>query len=222
MAAVLIEDGSCLGMSLDTYEREIERYGGRRSLAIAESIFAADSEVVVELLRLARGGLSTIDLTTLAVLSVDALLEGLGMHASRRLSWYRSRPNTRGASSADNRLRHGQLRRLLGHPETLADEPGGVVVSELLGSRTLVLAPLAEQLHAAELRGDLIKPLDAILDSMVHMHCNRLLGAGTTSEKIVLGLLLRTYEGLVRSPLSHGDRVPLVRLGAPPVGDARA
>ena len=201
-AAKLIEDGSCLRMSIDTYEREIERYGGPAAIAVAESIFAADSEAVVETIRLARESSETMDRITLAVLSVDALLAALGLSAAHRVAWYRSRPDIRSASSTEHRLRHGQLRRLLGDPAAVADEPAGSVVQGLLQNRRVVLAPLAERLQAVERRGELGKPLDSIFLSLVHMHCNRLLGAGTASERTVLGLLLRTYEGLVRSPLA--------------------
>jgi hypothetical protein len=34
------------------------------------------------------------------------------------------------------------------------------------------------------------------------MHCNRLLGEGPPAEQHVLGLLLRTLEGLGRAPAS--------------------
>jgi thiopeptide-type bacteriocin biosynthesis protein len=86
LAQDLIDDGTCLRVSFDTYEREIERYGGRAAIATSESIFAVDSEAVAELLQLARGSLPAIDRTTLTVLSVDALLEGLGLGASRQLA----------------------------------------------------------------------------------------------------------------------------------------
>lgn len=46
----------------------------------------------------------------------------------------------------------------------------------------------------------LTKPLGGIHPSLLHMHCNRLLGAEQPTEQHVLGLLLRTREGLQRAP----------------------
>ena len=42
-AAGLMSDGVCLRFVLDTYEQEIERFGGLAGMAAAEAIFAADS-----------------------------------------------------------------------------------------------------------------------------------------------------------------------------------
>jgi class I lanthipeptide synthase len=202
LAQGLIDDGTCLRVSFDTYEREIERYGGGPAIATAESIFAADSEAVVELLRLARGGLPTIDRTTLAVLSVDALLAALGLSASRRLGWCGGRTAAKHETGAEYRRRHPLLRRLLGDPAACAAEPGGLALARVLHARHLALAPLAERMTALELNGELTKPLDGIFDSHVHMHCNRLLDAGAPTDRQVLGLLLRTREGLARAPLA--------------------
>src|SRR4029079_14096276 len=85
----LVAAGSCLRVGFDTYEREIERYGGLAAMQAAEAVFAADSAAVVEHLRLARGDLGAFDRTALAVLSIDELLASLGLDAARRLEWYR-------------------------------------------------------------------------------------------------------------------------------------
>ena len=49
-AADLMRDGFCLRFCFDTYDREVERYGGEMGAATAEALFAADSCAVVELL----------------------------------------------------------------------------------------------------------------------------------------------------------------------------
>ena len=41
----LIRDGFCVRFSFDTYDREVERYGGEAGLKIAESLFATDFSV---------------------------------------------------------------------------------------------------------------------------------------------------------------------------------
>ena len=42
-AGRLMSDGLCLKFVFDTYEREVERYGGRAGMAAAESLFSVDS-----------------------------------------------------------------------------------------------------------------------------------------------------------------------------------
>ena len=51
LAAELIEQGACQSLALDTYERELERYGGEAAMEVAEAIFGVDSRTVAELHR---------------------------------------------------------------------------------------------------------------------------------------------------------------------------
>jgi lantibiotic biosynthesis protein len=52
-ATELVDDERCSRFAFDTYDREIERYGGDEATAAAECVFAADSRAVAELLALA-------------------------------------------------------------------------------------------------------------------------------------------------------------------------
>src|SRR5215208_487104 len=45
----LVDDGWCHRVALDTYEREVERYGGPEQIDPAERAFAADSQAVADL-----------------------------------------------------------------------------------------------------------------------------------------------------------------------------
>ena len=49
-AAGLIADGRCHKFAFDTYEREVERYGGPEAAEASEALFVADSQFIVELL----------------------------------------------------------------------------------------------------------------------------------------------------------------------------
>ena len=85
----LLADGLCTRLCFDTYDRELERYGGTAGTAAAEAIFGADSRAVIDMLRLSREGLLGMDLTSLAVFSIDDLLAGLGASEAERVDWYR-------------------------------------------------------------------------------------------------------------------------------------
>lgn len=199
----LIAEGSCRRVGLDTYEREIERYGGLAAIEASEALFAADSAAVVELLRLAQGHLETIDRTVLAILSVDALLDGLGLAPDQRLEWYRGEVSAKHHSGDDYRTRQGVLRRLLGDPPTRFGETGGTALERVLTARSAALAPVAARLRELDEADQLETSLERLCQSYVHLHCNRLLGAGPPTEQHVLGLLLRTREGLQRAPVAH-------------------
>jgi hypothetical protein len=68
------------------------------------------------------------------------------------------------------------------------------------------LAPVAARLRELAEADELDAPLERLCESFVHLHANRLLGARPPTEQHVLGLLLRTLEGLDRAPIA--PRVP--------------
>jgi thiopeptide-type bacteriocin biosynthesis protein len=197
-AAELIADGACTRVCFDTYEREIERYGGSAAIDAAEDLFAADSRAVVELLHLTDGAdPETIDRSTLGVVSIDALLEGLGVGAAERLDWYGGQVVAKHLTGQDYRRRQPTLRRLLGDPDE-----AGEALTRVLEARHRALAAVAVRLDALEERGELEQPRARLCQSFVHLHCNRLLGTASPGEQHVLGLLLRTRESLQRAPLA--------------------
>src|SRR6185436_11110603 len=54
-ARAMLDDGRLWKLQLDTYEREIERYGGATGLELAEQLFGADSACVVDILGMLAG-----------------------------------------------------------------------------------------------------------------------------------------------------------------------
>ena len=59
-ATDLISSGVCQRFSIDTYDRELDRFGGSHGLAAAEDFFCADSAAVSDLLA-SRGDRTTAD-----------------------------------------------------------------------------------------------------------------------------------------------------------------
>lgn len=204
-AEQLCANGRLSKLVIDTYEREVERYGGPAGLEVCEDIFHVDSASVRRLLRL-----SGWQLTDLAVASTASLLAGLGLDAAQRITFYETQialvedPQIGRSAGDDYRARKTTLRTLLGpHPD-----PGPL--SDALRSLQASLAPLGEALRTAETSGSLTGGVAALWPSLAHMHHNRLVGpAVSPPEPHLLHLLLRTERGLSLSPPAHLSRVSL-------------
>jgi thiopeptide-type bacteriocin biosynthesis protein len=205
-ATDLMRDGLCLRFCFDTYDQELERYGGVAGTAAAEGLFAADSRAVVELLHLDQQRSLDMDRTTLAVLSIDDLLAGLGLAEANRLEWYRDQVVSRHETGPEYRQRKDILRSLLGDSQKLRTGSGGETLLRAFAERRTALASVAQRLDELAGRGELGQPRAILYRSFVHLHCNRLLGSGHTTEEQALGLLLRTREGLDRAPLQRVSR----------------
>ncbi|MEU9044901.1 MULTISPECIES: lantibiotic dehydratase [unclassified Kitasatospora] len=233
LAARLTDEGLVSRLVIDTYDRELERYGGSEGTDVSEQIFCADSRAVMRLLAetgpahtqpLADGpsavdnpdgsdapdGADGGDLTELAAVSTDDLLAGLGLDADERLHWYTDQArqfydSARRQAGEDYRVRQRRLRTLLGTPQGPALLGGAV--QTILAQRRSALAEAVDRLSELEAAGRLATDRDRLLGSYVHLHCNRLLAERRPSEGLLVQMLQRTRKGLsVESEAAHRDQ----------------
>jgi thiopeptide-type bacteriocin biosynthesis protein len=189
----------CSRFVIDTYEREIERFGGLAAMVAAEALFAADSQAAVDLLQLQRGPTVGLDRIHLAVLTVDALLDGLGLDSEARFRWCRGRFSSRHAAGEEYRQCKQDLRALLDDPARLLQEPEGAAIAGILERLRACGAEYRCRLGDIAARGDLARAPGELHESIVHLHLNRLVGTDRAAEDRVMGLLWRVREGLHHS-----------------------
>jgi thiopeptide-type bacteriocin biosynthesis protein len=202
-AEQLVDAGRLQKLVIDSYEREVERYGGLAGTEISERIFDADSRTVLGLL-----GLPTVSIASdgieVAAVTVHTLLADLGLDAEARLALYRGAAATSDESvgrraGEDFRQRKTLLRRLLGPEGATGLDPSGRL-GALLELQRAELATAGSDLVRLAAEGRLPDPLDSMWPSYVHMHLNRLIGgAPVPNEAHLMHLLRRTQEGLLLS-----------------------
>jgi thiopeptide-type bacteriocin biosynthesis protein len=197
-AAELISAGSCQRFAFDTYERETERFGGLDGMAIAEDLFAADSRAVAELLHLLQSKNASQDHMTLAVLTVDAILDGMALDAEARALWC-DHVGARQETGAEYRRRKNELRTLLIQRDQRRRGSGGDAVLEILDDLRDAVSTANQRYVVLTSNGKRERPPHTLLQSFTHLHLNRLLGADRQSERRVLGLLGRARDGLRRT-----------------------
>ena len=84
--APLLRDRVVWSLQLGTYEREVERYGGADGIELAEQLFHADSDAVLELLPYFAGDDAADLRWQMALLGSDALLDDLGFDLEQKLA----------------------------------------------------------------------------------------------------------------------------------------
>ncbi|WP_079143479.1 lantibiotic dehydratase [Streptomyces luteocolor] len=175
LAGQLAADGLARGLRLDSYAPETERYGGPALLGAAEEVFHADSRLVVERLAAPTDDrvLSTAyDVTEL----VRAFHRGYGGDWRRWLTGtYPKREQHHKAFAA---RRRAALARIT--PDGVPDP----------ATRVHLAAPerFGRLVRAEEERGAASVSPNAVLASLVHMHCNRRLGTDRTAEAQALAV----------------------------------
>jgi thiopeptide-type bacteriocin biosynthesis protein len=214
----LVAAGTVWRVQLDTYDPEMERYGGAAALPLVEGIFQADSEAVISILeRLEPGDEGQTERWRLAFRGVDQLLGDLQLDpASRHAVIARNRQGFPPAGGFTRDVRRQLAARLRkGRPDIEAvldrarDAPSPLAPGlEAFERRSRALAPIVSEWHRLQRPDAVQSSLIDVAGSLVHMHLNRLLADGRQDEPIVYDLLGRVYA-------SQAARTPGGRRGDP-------
>jgi thiopeptide-type bacteriocin biosynthesis protein len=203
-AAPLLETGQLWRLQLDTYEREVERYGGDEGIELAEQVFSADSEAVLTIMGPLSGD-AGLDLRwRLALCGIDLLFEDLGLTLEEKRSLARRARegfgrefgidgNFRRWVSQRYRAERRQLEALLDPGQ--APPPPLAAGLDALRRRSLRLAPVAAELRQLDQAGRLSATMADIAMSYAHMHANRLLRSAQRAQELVLYELLERAYG---------------------------
>ncbi len=203
-AETLLERGLIWRFQLDTYEREVERYGGPEGMLLSERLFQADSEAVLEILELLDPGDAGLDERwRLGLRGMADLVDDLGLKPAQKLEWAlgsierrvqtKQRGEFRARLTERYRKERSRLEPLL-DPEQAAQgdlAPG----LEVFRHRSEQVAAVAKGLRSLEKNGRLTVPIATLARSYTHMHCNRLLRSAQVDHEIVLlDFLARLYQ----------------------------
>lgn len=203
--APLLDDGRLTRVVLDTYQREIERYGGDRGMPLAERWFEADSDCVLGIVERLEGDAGADARWRLALRGTHLVLADLGLDLGQRLeamrrakqTWAKNLGATGSAFerqlSAKARTERAGVEALIGESWREDDDlaPG----YELLAERSRASAPIVAELRQRERAGELTEPIQDLALSFAHMHNNRLLRSeANTQELVIYDLLARAYQ----------------------------
>ena len=196
-----LADGTVYNVALDTYHREIERYGGDAGIELAERIHAADSDAVLAVLGMLDGDDGAR--WKLCMYATDRLLADAGLDVEQRRQWARDgfagyRPEYPNAANLESgigahwRVERADLTALLDDTVEHPYEPA----RQAFRDRSVVIAPILAELR--EHADELTVPVGALLQSLAHLHAVRLLrSAARTHELVLLGFLDRYYASQI-------------------------
>jgi thiopeptide-type bacteriocin biosynthesis protein len=205
----LINESMVSKLALDTYQREIERYGGDDGIELAEQIHAADSDAVLTVLGMLDGDDVADARWKLCLYATDRLLADAGLDTAQRRDWakagaagYRAEyPNAHNLDSGIGgrwRSERAELTALLDDTSDHRYESA----RQAFRQRSEQIVPLLAELADCDRRGMLTQPFDRVLRSFGHLNAIRLLrSAARTHELVLLSFLDRHYASqLARTP----------------------
>jgi lantibiotic biosynthesis protein len=201
----LLKDGGLWRIQFDTYEREVERYGGAEGIELAEQLFQADSEAVLQLISMLDQGDQGLEQRwRLTMRGIDALLTdfdfdldskcGLFQQASRNLAEVeRLDKSLRSELSEKFRKERKSLEELL---DPACDAVNSLLPGlDILRQRSERIAPIVAELNACEQTGRLLVSVKDFAPSCAHMYANRLLRSVHREQELVIyDFLSRLYK----------------------------
>lgn len=172
-AAPFIRDGRIWRVQLDTYEREIERYGGPLGVDLAERLFTADSTAALTLISEYGGAAQTERRALITMAGIDRLLTDFGLDSERRITLLAA---TAANVTEFHREQGARFRRVRSALEPLLAGMEDVELAPGLAAlerRSTEVAPIAAAIREGLASGSVEGGLEPLLLSYTHMFVNR-------------------------------------------------
>lgn len=188
----LVKENVATRVTFDTYDPEIERYGGSEGLRLAEGIACVDSAVVMTVLDgIVNDELYPGDRLVVAVATIEAVLWNLNASPQHRSALLADRLH----KSAEGNILYRRHRESLSPVEDYIAShriSEGSWMDVLRGYEALQI--FGSHIQEIARNGTLSARLEYYYASIVHMHCNRLLGLDRKAENDALLLWGRTCQ----------------------------
>jgi thiopeptide-type bacteriocin biosynthesis protein len=200
-----VENGLLWNIQLDTYKRELERYGSN-TIETVESIFCIDSDSIIKLISALKHQQGDIHRWLLSLILIDDILsmakydllqkekfiltlsESFKQEFNFTTSVYKRqlgdkyRENKRTIEEVLNKRNESDLKAYI----------------EYLEERTEQMKPYIEQLLIKNQENILPIPLDSLISSIIHMTMNRLFRSkNRLHEMVIYDFLHRYYKSLI-------------------------
>lgn len=193
----LKNDGLQSGVCIDTYSREIERYGGLELIEAAEEVFCADSKYTAELIAQKRSGKLDMDLETAAIASIINIMGEMNIDYKEQKEIFLNRfdKDKHRELFQKNRRQYMSIGNSSSDWKTLRETEDGKLIYELFALRSKALGNYSRKINELDEENKLYNSKLGILFSIIHMHCNRLFGSNQT-EELVMALTRHTLQSL--------------------------
>lgn len=205
----LTEDGLLSRVVIDTYEREVERYGGPDLIPQMETLFYADSVVTSDLLFVKRAGKLTIELETIGVVSIIHLLTSMDWDMDQQIAWLDKLiiPKEYLADFHKQRKLYMHLGDGEENWQNLRKYQHGEYIYNSLLQRGKQVKALGDRMKALEEGQTLLNSQSDIIGSLIHMHCNRLFGVDREKEKRIMAVTRHTLYNIKQHKLFATGKV---------------
>lgn len=198
-----VEEDLIWKIQLDTYQRELERYG-LKTMELSETLFCYDSNATIQFLDLIEGNEGEQLRWLFGLRSIDCLLNSFKYSLDKKLilmdnlktgfglEFGMSRPLKK---QLDNKYREERVNIEAFMLFTDKTEPDYEPIFNILQRKRIEVQPLAEQILNLQVKGKLQLELNSLMSSYIHMLMNRLFKSkNRLNEMVCYDFLYRHYR----------------------------
>src|SRR5262245_26030335 len=211
-----LRSGEAWKLVVDTYQPETDRYGGPLGLDLCEQAFHADSDAALAITGLLEGDEGLDVRWRVAARGIQAALDDLGFDVEQKLAFLRTTAEGQArAFGLDGSARHlvqdkyRSVRRSLDAAlgTSTPANPAEVDAVRCITERSARWRPLLARLAELERVNELTRPLDSLLQSLLHMHVNRVLrGAQRPQEALIYQFVRNHWESQQARAFANAKR----------------
>ncbi|MGQ1910157.1 thiopeptide-type bacteriocin biosynthesis protein [Marinifilum sp. RC60d5] len=198
-----IENDLLWKIQTDTYQREIERYG-ENTIELAEELFFHDSEMIINMIDMIEGDEGEIIRWLFAVKAIDSLLNDFNYDDQQKLDLLESLKEGFGREFGMNKMLKLQLDKKFRNKrkeiseilnKELDSQSKMKPLFELLELKSLKIKRIVDKILLFQKEEMLVRSLDDLMGSYIHMLLNRLFKSKQRLHEMVLyDFLYRNYK----------------------------
>ncbi len=193
---LLLQNKLIHDIHIASYEREMERYGGEEVIELAENFFCADASTSIDLLGVIEETKLPLPDFAVTALSLIDLLKGFGMKLQEMITFLKSGDYALSELKGFREVKKEMFKiaaMILEDAQNSAFDFLDQAFNKRKNSQYLYNQKIIEN-HR---KGLLSNSLESIQSSLLHMHCNRLLGNQIQLEKKARLYALHTLQHLL-------------------------
>lgn len=198
-----IEDDLLWKIQIDTYQREIERYG-TNTIELSEKLFFYDSEMIVNMIDMIDGDKGEVIRWLFAVRAIDSLLDDFSYNELQKLKLLENLKDGFGKEFGMNKNLKIQLdKKFRNERQKIIDvmnkdndsESEMKPLFDLILKKSIKVKPLALNVLELNNKKKLIRPLSDLMGSYIHMLMNRIFKSKQRMhEMVIYDLLFKYYK----------------------------
>lgn len=189
-------------VQVDTYSREIERYGAN-TMEISEKIFYYDSKMIVDFISLISGEEGEKNRWLFSMAAIDSFLVGFGYDTNRKKILLNKLSNAfEKEFNLDKKNKNQISKKYRFYSHEINNFMSEFTIEKsfknLLNTKERKIYKYVQQILIIEKSGKLNLDIDTLMSSYIHMLMNRLFKSkNRLNEMVVYNFMLRYYKSVL-------------------------